>query len=116
MKPLLPTVVIISGLVVIVWALFYPEVSDWSFFGGITVVVIGLVARFILGHRRLAESSHLQQPQRLSLLDVVLLVLAIVGIVVTVRIANDPIIFFPPPFLLTWLGGGWLLARASQII
>lgn len=56
LKSLLPTAVIISGSAVIAWALFYPEVSDWSFFGGITVVVIGLVARFILGHRRLATS------------------------------------------------------------
>lgn len=116
MGPLLPIAVIVLGLVLTAWAVVYPEASDWSFFGGITVVAIGLIARFILSNRRLAKSSQLQQPRHLSLLDIVLLVLAIIGIVSTVMMANDPIIFFPPPFLLTWCGGGWLLAQVSQII
>lgn len=103
----LPAVVLGAGLLLTGVSTVFPEDSGWLFFGGITVAVIGLVAVLLLRAHRDVEAP---EP---GMGDVALAVLAVAGMVFTVTGADEPVIFFPPPFLLTWFGGGWLLCRLS---
>lgn len=108
MRYLAPGLILALGLAVVAGAVVFPEESGWLLFGGITVAVIGLMAVMVLAWRLTGE------PPRPGPGDLVLLALAVLGIVATVATANEPVIFFPPLYPLTWVCGGWLLARVSR--
>lgn len=108
MRYLAPGLVLAFGLAVVAAAVVFPEDSGWLFFGGITGAVIGLMAVLVLAWRLTGG------PPRPCPGDLVLLALAVLGIVDTVAAANEAAIFFLPLYPLTWVCGGWLLARVSR--
>lgn len=104
----LPLGVLLAG-VLGTWYSFAASTHPWLPFVFLTVAAIGLLAFPCLALRRSTERDGWEAG------DLIAAVAAVAGTVLTVQWAEEPVIFLPP-YLLTWLGGGFLLARLAELL